>query len=256
VGTYKVYFESLGIPAAGLAPGFATLKQVGDGADVTPPSIAEVGGGWYKFTVAPPEDYVAVVDGGSSLDEADRYASGVLTPDDFAATEARLAELDAGNVPADADTLLGRLTAGRAAALDNLDAAVSSRSTPGDIASAFGEGVLQSQVAVLDRDPVTIVRGDAATLTFELGAAWDLTGKVAYLCVKADPGADNDTAIVDRTLTVIDAEAGGCGITLTEQETATVGKYYAEVEVADADGTSNPRTAIQFPLLIVQDVRR
>jgi hypothetical protein len=57
-------------------------------------------------------------------------------------TAARMAELDAANMPADIDTLLARLTAARASNLDNLDALVSSRSShsPTDVRQSVCSG--------------------------------------------------------------------------------------------------------------------
>ena len=54
-----------------------------------------------------------------------------------AITEARLAELDAANLPTDTTTLLSRLSAARATNLDNLDATISSRNsvTPATVAA-------------------------------------------------------------------------------------------------------------------------
>ena len=50
-------------------------------------------------------------------------------------TAARMAELDAANIPTDVDTLLGRLTSGRAVNLDKLDALVSTRATQAQVLS-------------------------------------------------------------------------------------------------------------------------
>lgn len=122
--------------------------------------------GWYQFTFATVdgEEYVWIVDGdpvgGNGLAATERYKRGAISgttversevdvPAILADTDsldttkitapraanldeitaARLAELDAANLPADIDTLLARLTAARALLLDNLDATVSSRSS-------------------------------------------------------------------------------------------------------------------------------
>ena len=50
---YKVYFANAGVATTGLTPVFATYKKVSDGADVTKPTVTEIGAGWYKFTAAP-----------------------------------------------------------------------------------------------------------------------------------------------------------------------------------------------------------
>lgn len=127
--------------------------------------------------------------------------------------------------------------------------------TPVTVSSAqISTGVLQTMITV-SGDAVEIVRGDEKKLSFNLGSGWDLTGKKAYFIAKALPTADNSTAIANRVCTITDALNGACEITLTNAETAVVGKYYAEVEVRNAD-ESSPKTALQFTLLIKQDVRQ
>jgi hypothetical protein len=115
-------------------------------------------------------------------------------------------------------------------------------------------GVLSSVITVTGSQ-ITIIRGDEKLLTFNLGTAWNLTGKKAYFCAKTLPTADNSTAIVNRICTITDAINGGCEITLTATETAAIGKYFAEVEVRNTD-ESSPKTAMQFTLIIKQDGRQ
>lgn len=121
--------------------------------------------------------------------------------------------------------------------------------------STLSAGVLQQQVTVTNGSPVLVVRGDAKTLTFNLGTGWPLTGKKVYFIAKKDRLAANSTAIVNRTATVTDAVNGVASITLTSTETGTVGSYYAEIRVYNTDD-SNPQTARQFTLQITQDVRQ
>ena len=80
---YTVFFANDdGTPATGLSPSFTVLKAADDGANVTPPAVAEVGGGWYRFTHAPAELQVATVDGGDTLTTG-RYVPAVLSPNDY-----------------------------------------------------------------------------------------------------------------------------------------------------------------------------
>lgn len=83
--SYEVYFANGGIPATGLTPSWITLKVRSDGSDVgSPPTFSSVGGGWYKYTASPGSGviWVGVIDGGSSLDDADRYVPVRLAPED------------------------------------------------------------------------------------------------------------------------------------------------------------------------------
>jgi hypothetical protein len=123
------------------------------------------------------------------------------------------------------------------------------------VSGALTPGVLQNVITITDGTPQEIVRGDKKKLTFYLGAEWDLTGRKAYFIAKAVPTADNAEAIVNRECVVTDEINGICEITLTESETSIVDIYHAEVEVRDADDT-NPQTALQFKLKIIQDVRQ
>ncbi len=123
------------------------------------------------------------------------------------------------------------------------------------IPSALSAGVLQQAITQTNNTPVTIIRGDAKTLTFNLGTGWPLTGKNVYFIAKTSPILSNSQAIVNRLCTVTDAVNGVATITLTTTETGAIGTYYAEVEVRNSDDT-NPQTATQFILKIKQDVRQ
>ena len=80
---YVVFFSSAGVPATGLSPTIGVYKKVSDGTDVTPaPTVAEVGGGFYKFTAAPAESLVVRMNGGGSLGDADKYKVMQITPHD------------------------------------------------------------------------------------------------------------------------------------------------------------------------------
>ena len=81
--TYVVYFANAAIPATGLPLTWEYLKLVSTGADYgSPPSFAEIGGGWYKFTYSDTDELVGVVDGSATLDNVDRYVPLYLTVDD------------------------------------------------------------------------------------------------------------------------------------------------------------------------------
>ncbi|MEW5745265.1 MAG: BppU family phage baseplate upper protein [Nitrospirota bacterium] len=114
-------------------------------------------------------------------------------------------------------------------------------------------GVLQHMITVSDSALQEVTRGDVKTLTFNLGAQWNLTGRKAYFCMKTNQ--TSPTAKVNRECTITDAINGICTITLTASETDTVGRHYAEVEVRNADDTT-PQTALQFTILITQDTRQ
>jgi hypothetical protein len=80
---YVVFFSSAGVPATGLSPTIGVYKKVSDGTDVTPaPAVAEVGGGFYKFTATPAEALVVRMNGGGSLGDADKYKVMQITPHD------------------------------------------------------------------------------------------------------------------------------------------------------------------------------
>lgn len=80
---YYVYFSDGGVPKTGLTPTWESLVTADNGTDKSgsAPVVTEVGGGWYKFTIVygtvpwdvTGEDLVGVIDGGSSLYDADRY---------------------------------------------------------------------------------------------------------------------------------------------------------------------------------------
>jgi len=86
---YVIFFSNAGVPATGLTPTIDVYKKVSDATDVTPaPTVSEIGGGFYKFTVTPAEALVVRMDGGGSLSDAEKYKVMQITPND--------ASLDAG----------------------------------------------------------------------------------------------------------------------------------------------------------------
>ena len=71
---YTVYVQSGGIPITGLSLTWSMFKNiVGD--DITPPTISEIGNGWYKFDFSGDiaQKYVGVINCGTAVDEKSRY---------------------------------------------------------------------------------------------------------------------------------------------------------------------------------------
>lgn len=121
--------------------------------------------------------------------------------------------------------------------------------------SSVSNGVLQNAMTVSDEETQEIVRGDVKTFTFNLGTTWDLTGKKVYFMAKSKKSDTDANALFDKTCTITDASNGVCTTSLTATNTATAGKYFAEVEVRNTD-ESNPQTALQFVLQINDDIRK
>ena len=105
MATYVVFFSNAGAPATGLTPVFTTLTDLVPAA-VAAPTVTEIGGGFYTFTLVPATDLVAVIDGGVALPAADRYLHAMLTPRDSSPAliskdavpmGAAFADLDGGN---------------------------------------------------------------------------------------------------------------------------------------------------------------
>ncbi len=127
---------------------------------------------------------------------------------------------------------------------------------PGNIIGNLNTaGVLQSLIPT-QGDPIRIMRGDAARLSFSFGSQWDCSGgKKIYFCAKQNKADNNSTAIVNRACIITDAANAAGYIDLTATETAAVGGYHYEFERRDSD-ESNPRTIQQGQLIIQQDVRQ
>ena len=79
---YKIFFAALGIPTTGLTPVFLSFEDLAGDPVAPEPAITEIGNGWYSFTYSPAEDIVFVIDGGSTLDDSERYLANVITPED------------------------------------------------------------------------------------------------------------------------------------------------------------------------------
>jgi hypothetical protein len=90
---YTVYFSDNGVPKTGLSPVWSTLKDITTGSDQTQPTIAEVGGGWYRFPISltPFQNWVGVVDGTSSVpNSAERYIPVNVRFSDFSVDQDRV----------------------------------------------------------------------------------------------------------------------------------------------------------------------
>ena len=79
--TRVIFVTSLGLPVEELSPVFTSLQLVSDNSDVTPlPTIAEIGGGFYKFDVDVPlgEVWAGVIDVGDTVAVTSRYIPVVI----------------------------------------------------------------------------------------------------------------------------------------------------------------------------------
>jgi len=114
---YLMFFTMAGAPETLLTPTIITYKKVSDGADVAdPPSITEIGGGFYKFTATPTEAIAVSIDGGASLTNAfERYKVMQITPNDD--------NLDAA-ITESIDTINDFTTATVSGAFNDLDAPI------------------------------------------------------------------------------------------------------------------------------------
>jgi hypothetical protein len=161
---YVVFFSSAGVPATGLSPTIGVYKKVSDGTDVTPaPAVAEVGGGFYKFTATPAEALVVRMNGGGSLGDADKYKVMQITPHD--------ADLDA--------QVSTRSTAAQGATKAELDAA---------------QAVIEAAVAALNNLSLADILGGNLDdgQTFAAGTLADRLRKLHWLLC-------NKLAITDAT---------------------------------------------------------
>ena len=100
--------------------------------------------------------------------------------------------------------------------------------------------------AIASGSAVVIYQGTAVPLTFNLGQAWNLTGKRAEIRIHLNGSANS---MVDDVCTVTDAVNGACTYTLTTSQTETVGLYTCVIEVQNPDGSS-PEVAMRFYITI------
>ena len=202
----------------------------------------------YKVVLVPDEtvDSQTVVAVLAEFSIENRFMRGT----DNAATAAQVAALN--NFDPDTE---GVFMEGAKNVLDDLND-LSADEITALFAGQLAAGVLVNGITVTGGRAIEITRGDVKTLTFNLGTQWPLTDKLVYFIIKKDPTADNSTAIVNRTATIIDAENGVAQITLTADETTPVDCYWYEVELRDDPADDDPQTPLRGRLTILQDVRQ
>ena len=110
-------------------------------------------------------------------------------------------------------------------------------------------GAVSAASAIRSRE-LDIIRGDTPTLTFDLGA--DYTGTEAWYAAKVNP-ADTEYAIGPIQATWTDAAHGICTVSLTSAQNATVGKFFAELQLRNGD---ERLTVVQQTLNVKPDVIR
>ena len=80
---YSMYFTKNEIPVTGLAPTITLYKSLIDNSDLTPPSVSEVGDGYYKFSVVVTVPAVMKVDSGDTdMTPSERYRTFHVDPSD------------------------------------------------------------------------------------------------------------------------------------------------------------------------------
>jgi hypothetical protein len=129
---------------------------------------------------------------------------------------------------------------------DNIDAPISEAGGASVVLPVM-QGRVYTATAIQGAE-VVIVQGDTPTITFDLGD--DYTGWTPYFGAKAAL-ADTDYAIDPKAGTWTDADEGEGTVALTAAETATVGKYFAEIELRNGDQCL---TAMKFTLKIIAEV--
>jgi hypothetical protein len=183
---YVVYFSNAGAPATGLSPAIEVYKRVADGTEVTPaPAVAEIGGGFYKFTAASAEALVVRVNGGGSLGDMDKYKVMQITAHDAdldaqVSTRGSQADLTAvkaktdnlPNSPADEVNVQGHV----AAALATYDPPTRAEAT------ADNAALLTAIAALNDITVGEILTGDLGDhLSFPANSLADLVRKLFWV---------------------------------------------------------------------------
>jgi len=95
---YSVQYTNAGVPQTGLSPTVTWRYEDGSGSPGAAPTVNELDAvnapGWYYFDASPTKKIVVTVDGTATVPNAERYVGMVISQDDYATTEARLAVLD------------------------------------------------------------------------------------------------------------------------------------------------------------------
>lgn len=164
-------------------------------------------------------------------------------------------KLPAGTISDFDETADGVFMPGVKNVLDDLND-LSSADIAGIFAGLLDSGILVSGITIVDDDPIEVIRGDTKLVTINLGSQWPLTDKLVYFIIKKDQTADNNTAIVNRTATIIDAPNGIAQITLTSTEMEIVDCYHYEVELRRDPEDDQPETPKQGMWKINQDTRQ
>lgn len=181
------------------------------------------------------------------------------------ATEARLAELDAGNLPLDIAALptvaeiwsyvtrsltdkLGFFISGTKTTLDDLNDL-----SLGDIQGEIQSGVLAKRISITG-DPFSVVEGNVKTFVITLGPEWDLTDKLVYFVMSKQNSSDSPIVnrLVDR---ITDAVNGIAEIDLLDTETTPQGCYDYQVELRNDPADDEPETAMEGTAEITENLR-
>jgi archaellin len=108
---------------------------------------------------------------------------------------------------------------------------------------------------------ISMYRGDSYPITFTLtdsatGSPIDLTGATLIMSVDTMADPPDDTTLQFEIDGVIDAapETGKVSFTPTSTDTATVGLFYYDVQLTDADG--NIRTVAKNTFTITMDITK
>jgi hypothetical protein len=211
---YVVFFSTAGVPATGLSPTIDVYKKVSDALDVTPvPTIAEIGGGFYKFTATPAEALVVRMNGGGALSDADKHKVMQITPNDACldAMVSTRAPESGGNVaaiktktdnlpsdPASNTQVTTRLASSGYTAPDNASISAVKAKTDNLPAAPAIEGNVQGHVAdaLAAYDPPTKAELDAAVAPLAMEAG--VEAHVLAVLNSYDPPT-RDEAMADKT---------------------------------------------------------
>lgn len=103
---------------------------------------------------------------------------------------------------------------------------------------------------------ITIVRGDTHTIHMNFkanGQPLDLTGTIVFFTVKQDLNTPDSLAQIAKTISSFDdPESGEVDITLTEEDTDTVGEYFYDIQLKQ--GPSGVVSSRRGKFIIEQDV--